>query len=1024
MNTVRENAKTPKQNSIRVQGGPSITVSLAEITYIAGLLNKKMDLQNSLADEAALKRRRANWEDKEERKYPESGHVNSKQEDLRKKYIESFDGCEITADEQRRVNEAQIGGVCPPVESRSSPKQAKTSPFTTYNLFDELRYRDRPKHPKHSVSNLNKVVESVSANLMASLSCEPEPLVGSVLPLQYRVNPEIEAMALLMGFQENDSPQVPHAPLMGTGRVGGVTDCDLRRQKRALRAVETQWTSATPFGPELDGREPTPYLRLIADKWEQGWLLEYRERRLVHTSMTKYEFPYLDFIGKWNASQYCDGAYVNHFGFHFHEDDVIVEVPSGVIDELGVFWNGRLRTQENFVLSVTKCKTLLSEVAMTPKQLFDATLYAPALAFITKWDTQQNVARVVDGAYVNTPWHSITKTQKSLRSWRGKAFAGCVLVGVSVLTWSTCLLIGRAKRAYQSGTASWNTREPLIPAPRLVGVEPNPGPAKQVVRKPVNCASLPQPKDLKPGAKIRLCDGGLRLKVADKDPYDRKGEHVQMAFDTGLYRPTFFASNQWNEKQALLARVLCNTVEPTSSLAECIAWCKENHRGLFPRMFAIESVPFETYLERSNASPSVKRVLLQTHQRLVSEGIDETSVLTRSTLYRYTYRSSFVKSENDLYTSPAGRKDKAPRLIQGAQPEFICLVGPWIMAVQDVLKRRWNLDNFICFTSGVSAEDAAAFIVDGAGPWLEDDLGKFDSSIRRPWCEYEVWLAKQFGAKQAVLDLMQANISTHGSTHHGWRYKCDGTRKSGDPYTSLMNSVINGLSHAFLYGRFTGRSLNQMRGSLRMLVQGDDNCMRHVEQTQFPWQQSMAELGFDSEALYRNVVERVEFCSSRIYRTNLGYVFGPKPGKVLAKYGYIVNPPATVAPESMMRGVALGLREMCHFIPPLRSLVERTLELTEGFEAYKMAIARFTPFDQSPMKIRRRHESTVETMLNLHLNYDWCYGRQREWDSQLKLLRFGDEIAGIPELLFDRDTGGPQLIFGGWVAKALPEVAA
>jgi len=229
-----------------------------------------------------------------------------------------------------------------------------------------------------------------------------------------------------------------------------------------------------------------------------------------------------------------------------------------------------------------------------------------------------------------------------------------------------------------------------------------------------------------------------------------------------------------------------------------------------------------------------------------------------------------------------------------------------------------------------------------------------------------------------------------------------------------MNSIINALSHLYLYCKWTGKSVEESRLSIRMLVQGDDNCLRHSEWTEFPWQQGMAELGFDSEALYRQHLHEVEFCSCRLYETNEGVVFGPKPGRVLAKFGYIINPPAEVSRQSMMRGIALGLVRATEFIPPLRALVDRTLELTEGHAAW-VARKTFTPFDEG-LKMRKRHTASVEVMLNLHEQYTWDYSDQKSLEKSLSELRFGDKLPLIATKLLDRDTGGPQSIFGGWSA--------
>jgi hypothetical protein len=534
----------------------------------------------------------------------------------------------------------------------------------------------------------------------------------------------------------------------------------------------------------------------------------------------------------------------------------------------------------------------------------------------------------------------------------------------------------------------------------------------------VNCAHLPI-GERRPEAVMTEMQGE-KFKSLERMDYDtRKGVVRVYGFDTGKYAPRAYCSNKHNELQALTARALVATIQPKPavfgdiicSLEDLISWVFEpaNFRELLPKMMHVRSVSPETYLLRSNATASVKRILKKTFQKLADEGITENSKLTKSQCYQWTNRSSFVKIESNLYWSEGGHKDKAPRLIQGATPEFICLVGPWIMALQDLLKRRWNEKNILCFTSGMTAEKAAKYFVDGQGLMLEDDLGKFDSSISVPWCKMEVKICKKLRAPRAVLDLMTANIKTHGKTHHGWRYACDGTRKSGDPYTSLFNSVINGFAHLYLYCKWTRKSIQECRRThcIRMLLQGDDNALRHKELVQFPWREGMAALGFDSEAIYRKRQREVEFCSARIYETKDGPVFGPKPGRVLAKFGYIVNPPVDVTCHSMMRGIALGLQKSCSFIPPIKAVIDRVLELTEGHEAYVNRCA----FDYT-MLHSRAHESTLDVNYDLSEQYGWQPDHNDRLRRYLQKMQLGDPYpTELPYLLFDRDTSGPKSIF-------------
>jgi len=807
-------------------------------------------------------------------------------------------------------------------------------------------------------------------------------------------------------------------------------------------------------------------------------LIEYHDRRVLSTTMQEFVFPYLDFVGFWNISRVSSerSVFAKHFGFHLHQRNITVSLPSSLVKELAAFWAHKHRDDElkEFAVSAAKCRKMCTELGLTAQQQLDAVMYAPALAYIKYWDQQQNISRVVEGSYAHVgAGETVRKVSETFRNskWVRPVMWFCVTLFLLVLVCSnvhfiepelstTCFVVShiphftlahpltlrRQDCMIDHATSLWLidrhdydqflirvgcTRWSFDYAWYTLSVdEPTcSGYYRDVVLymtramlnklmhalngnivtvSLVNCARLPKPKQLKPGASIELRDGDLRGNLRYKDPECIRGVQRVYGFDTESYAPTAFASNQHNEEQALYARVLADTIQPTDDLDACLSWCKMNMRVLFPKMFSIKSVSFAEYISRSNASPSVKQILIQTMKGLESNGIDENSNLSKRELASFTTRSSFVKVENNLYNSPLGRKDKAPRLIQGATPQFICLVGPWIMACQDLLKRRWGTNNNLCFTSGIPSEQLANFVDAATGPIVEDDLGKFDCSIRKQWCEFEVWLCRQFGAPRAVLLLMKANISTHGYTHHGWFYKCEGTRKSGDPYTSLMNSIINGLSHLYLYCKWTGRTVVEARKTIFMLLQGDDNLLRHSDDRVFPWQEGMAGLGFDSEATYRGSLEEAEFCSNRLYRTMSGYVFGPKPGKVLAKFGYIINPPSNVSMQSMMRGVALGLEKNCHFIPPIKVVIDRVLELTAGHTAYYQR-----GFQEHVLKVRERYSSTVEIELSLSDQYGWSTHMQCEFSKTVRSLELGDAYAdAFADLLFDRDTSGPQRIFG------------
>jgi len=289
--------------------------------------------------------------------------------------------------------------------------------------------------------------------------------------------------------------------------------------------------------------------------------------------------------------------------------------------------------------------------------------------------------------------------------------------------------------------------------------------------------------------KINLIQNNFKQKIQ---------QYQYSFFKYKQYIPTAYASSWHNEKASLCARALKETPEVNlEEMQTFILWVKANYKYLFPKLKKRRAVSMEVYLKNTKASPMVKAIILKTHERLVREGITENTQLSRNELYQFTKRKAFIKSENNLYDTPEGYVNKPPRLIQGAQPEFIALVGPAFMSIQAEVKKIWSNKFPIFFTSGANNFETVQHIDVPEYKLFENDVSSYDASICKELCELEVWLAKKFGAKCAVLDLMRANINTHGVTNHGIKYSVKGTRKSGDPYTSLMNSILNGLMHAY-----------------------------------------------------------------------------------------------------------------------------------------------------------------------------------------------------------------------------------
>lgn len=501
---------------------------------------------------------------------------------------------------------------------------------------------------------------------------------------------------------------------------------------------------------------------------------------------------------------------------------------------------------------------------------------------------------------------------------------------------------------------------------------------------------------------------GCVLPMLDSTDADKRQESQYLyGIGSGGYRPVAYSSCLENEIDAVRARILAPTQEPNyERLREMRKYCRATRQHWFGPRTNIREVDFAYYIKHSNAAPGVKRKYIEAKANLDEAGITTNTVLSKQQLRSWTSRKAFVKVENNVYRTPHGRKRKACRLIQGAKEEFICLVGPWIMAFQHVMKKRWGINSKLCYTSGVAADEAAVFISGDYDHILEDDMGAFDSSLEKELLLIELDLYKWLGAPPAVLQLLRYGIRTHGMTAHGVRYWRDAMRKSGDPNTSCGNTLINGLAHLFVYARNRpGWSTSKCFANFLMLAQGDDNLMRYNGPI-IDWVSEMASLGLQSEAMHRATLLDAEFCSNLYYETPDGPTFGPKPGRVMSKLGYFINPPR-VKPESLVRGTALGLKAACAHIPPLNSYLNRLLDLTQGHHAY------YTKSDEWKMSYKPKRPLPYADP-TLFRRYHWGDNEQRELESELATISLCQDLDGIlSQMLYDRDTSGPRVYAAG-----------
>lgn len=337
---------------------------------------------------------------------------------------------------------------------------------------------------------------------------------------------------------------------------------------------------------------------------------------------------------------------------------------------------------------------------------------------------------------------------------------------------------------------------------------------------------------------------------------------------------------------------------------------------------------------------------------------------------------AFVKLERIpmLRKDAEAGKEKKPRLIQGRDPKVTSTTAPTMNALGNALKRACAgpLLDVVTYTGGLSAEEVGGLYSEcvqaGLVPYSFDVQG-WDASVGPG--PTNSWGAdvKHLRSNWQVRKLIDSRSnSKRGFTKHGWRYDLRFEVCSGDPDTTVGNSLnhmkiwlalyydINGVSSAFAPGAH--------KHGFRVFVAGDNSIVMAdpaLLKELIPQAISIfraAGFTLKAESTKSSIYHGI-FCSGRMWAIGEDqYVFGPKIGRVVAKTFYCIHPLTTkTAKLKWLRGVAKGLQRNTAFIPVLRVIVDSILAATVRFA---------TPSDKSnddPWRVNatQDHEASPET---------------------------------------------------------------
>jgi len=394
------------------------------------------------------------------------------------------------------------------------------------------------------------------------------------------------------------------------------------------------------------------------------------------------------------------------------------------------------------------------------------------------------------------------------------------------------------------------------------------------------------------------------------------------------YTPQVHADSFENEYAAVINRAVGTCVEPQFVFwSEFNLWWEQVYKLVLP-IDQIKQVMGDVSFENWNRRfpPSRRNLQRRAYDYYLLNG------LSKSDLHRCTLRKSFIKRE--LLLSDVELKD--PRVIQGVSDLANVVLGPWIYTLTQAFKAVVKPhDNFV-IACGMDALELGSWIEDKVdSSFVETDFSRFDKTISRYALEFEQSVYALFDPPRDVKRILEAQLETRGITSHGIYYEVDGTRKSGDPNTSLGNSLINLAVSLFAYCWSVGRSLdvnpaNIQYDNISMLVGGDDGVLSH--KTPFDSElyiKCLAGLGFEAKLLH-TTYPHVSFFSSRWLPSSHGYILTPKIGRLLVKFSF--SSCYQVNPRGWLRGVAYANKAIFAHVPFMSTFFERIAHLTEGNE--------------------------------------------------------------------------------------------
>jgi hypothetical protein len=464
----------------------------------------------------------------------------------------------------------------------------------------------------------------------------------------------------------------------------------------------------------------------------------------------------------------------------------------------------------------------------------------------------------------------------------------------------------------------------------------------------------------------------------------RSHDHVKpvAAVPTGIalagYEPTVLSTNQDAVRLALAVRSIA--VPAPGNRVDFIKWSDKYWETLIAKVFDLhipEDVSAQDalvadWIRESGSSPAVKARVATAWGSFRADGYHMHTPLPHSLAWEFSKRDASVKNETILKDASA-----KPRQILACRPEYVAILAPFIKQLTGVVRRRL-VGPPLVYAPGMSEEELSRLV--SARNWdnrANGDFDSYDSNQGPDMGASEIKKMSRYGLTVAGRQLVRASLEAHGSSREGVKYSADYCRESGDPRTTLMNTIWNLLAMSYVFCR--ARDVHPRDMDVLFLAGGDDSQLNY-NGPRIDFETALAALGLPATVRHVEHLNQVEFLSCRLTRTSRGWRFIPMVGKMAAKLAFSVHATVDNA-AAVLRGAALSIQAAFASSPPGRALVDTYLRVTSGSGVVEPRPEHW--------KMVRSHtgDTTPETWDDLFAQYGWTPELQEALERDLACVR-------------------------------------